>query len=207
MVVAYRHASHITPLWPVPNTLSGRYHRRGQIAQYLCLHPLGPAAEIVRNHLGLDGADHVDDIVLNLWAIQVPEDEVVDISFDNCQEFDVTAQDLVDESYSSTQDLADRLRARGVTGIRVPSAALPGTENLVLFGPRVADDYLARPVQPEELPTGHLTDFAHPAAELYQRVRFIGMPHESLFYWEFSGIYEPFHDPVAGGAARRKPPS
>jgi hypothetical protein len=139
--------------------------------------------------------------VLNLWAIQVQEEGIVDISFDNCGDFDVTAPQLVDESYSATQDLADRLRGRGVIGIRVPSAALPGTENLVLFGPRVADDYLAHPVQPEELPTGHLTDFAHPAAELYQRVRLIGMPHESLFYWESSGTYEPFHDPAASGTS------
>jgi RES domain len=200
MVVAYRHASFITPLWPGPNARPGRYHRRGQIAQYLSLHPLGPAAEIVRNQLGVYGADRVEDIVLNLWAIRVPEDGLVDISFDNCGTFDVTAQDLVDESYAATQELADRLRAQGVSGIKVPSSALPGTENVVLFGPRVADDYLAHPVQPEELPTGHLTDFAHPATELYPRVRLIGMPHQSLYYWESTGMYEPFHDPAAGGA-------
>jgi hypothetical protein len=204
MVVAYRHASHVTPLWPVPNTWSGRYHRRGQVAQYLSLHPLGPAAEIVRNQVGLYGPDSVFDVVLNLWAIQVPEEGIVDISFDNCDAFHITARQLVDESYSATQDLADRLRTQGVTGIRVPSAALPGTENLVLFGPRVADDYLAHPVQPEELPTGHLTDFAHPPAELYPRVRMFGMPHESLFYWESSGTYEPFHDPAATDASTRR---
>ncbi|MGH7080644.1 MAG: RES family NAD+ phosphorylase, partial [Acetobacteraceae bacterium] len=36
-----------------------------------------------------------------------------------------------------TQDLADRMRAAGSQGIIVPSAALPGTESLVLFGIRL----------------------------------------------------------------------
>lgn len=41
--------------------------------------------------------------------------------------------DLVDDDWSACHTAARRLRAAGVDTIRVPSAALPGTENLVLF--------------------------------------------------------------------------
>ena len=204
-LVAYRHAAYSTPLRTLASTVPGRFHRRGQIAQYFCLHPLGPAAEILRRQVGLDGAEDVGDVILNLWAIQVPDDGIVSISFENCGDYEMLPEELVDDFYLPTQDLADRLRANDVPGIRVPSAALPGTENLVLFGPRVAGDYLGEPVQPEELPTGHLTDYAHPPAELYPWVRFIGRPHTALFDWHPTGVSEHFHDPYRATGRGQRP--
>jgi hypothetical protein len=39
--------------------------------------------------------------------------------------------------------------------MQVPSAALPGTHNLILFGVRVLNPLLCEPLTPEEVPTGH----------------------------------------------------
>lgn len=48
----------------------------------------------------------------------------------------------------------------------VPSAALPGTHNLILFGVRVLNPFLRAPLTPEEVPTGHLSDGARPRPRL-----------------------------------------
>ena len=197
-MIAYRSAQYFTPLWADANDLPGRFNRAGQDpTQYLCLHPLGPAAEALRNGIGTV-ADDVSDVRLNLWAVRVPDGEILDVSFDTCTEHGITASELVGDDHSATQDLADRLREGGVEAIKVPSAALPGTDNLVLFGPRVADDYLGEPVEPEELPTGHLTDYAHPPQKLWPYVRWIGTLHSALVAWQSTGVYEHFQDPMPG---------
>lgn len=79
----------------------------------------------------------------------------------------------------------------------VPSAALPGTSNLVLFGVRVLHPYLAEPVTPEEVRTGHLTDGARPAAEVLRLVRWLGAPHPALDEWLATGAYRTLDDPMA----------
>ena len=78
----------------------------------------------------------------------------------------------------------------------MPSAALPGTDNLVLFGPRVADDSLGEPVG-RGTPTGHLTDYAHPPQKLWPYVRWMGA-HSALVAWQSTGVYEHFQDPMPG---------
>lgn len=77
----------------------------------------------------------------------------------------------------------------------VPSAALPGTHNLILFGVRVLHPYLWEPIDAEEVRTGHLTDWARPAAEVAGRVRWHGAPHSAVEQWKLTGTYDPFDDP------------
>ena len=93
--------------------------------------------------------------------------------------------------------MADRLRASGAAGTIVPSAALPGTENLVLFGPRVAHPYLWEPFSDIECPTGHLTDGARAPAEVAPLVRWIGAPHAALERWKAGRKLVPFAEPAA----------
>jgi hypothetical protein len=78
----------------------------------------------------------------------------------------------------------------------VPSAALPGTHNLVLFGVRVLNPFLTKPLMPEEIPTGHLTDGARPPAEVAPHVRWFGTPHSAAEQWKSTGKYDPFDDPT-----------
>jgi hypothetical protein len=79
----------------------------------------------------------------------------------------------------------------------VPSAALPGTDNLILFGSRVAHPYLQLPLTPEECPTGHLSDGARPAHEVMPLVCFNGSPHAALDTWRATGTYQKLDDPLA----------
>lgn len=123
--------------------------------------------------------------------------DVEEISFDNCDVYGLTPDELVGDDYGPTQALAGELRKAGVPGIRVPSAALPGTENLVLFGPRVLQPYLFAPVVPDEVPTGHLSDGARPPAEVGPFVRWFGHPHAALEHWKTTGTHYVLHDPQA----------
>lgn len=79
----------------------------------------------------------------------------------------------------------------------VPSAALPGTHNVILFGVRVLNPYLAQPLTPEEIPTGHLTDAARTPAEVTPHVRWFGTPHKAVEQWKSTGRYDLFDDPMA----------
>ncbi len=193
--VAYRHAAYDTPWWAFPSSRSGRFHRSLlETVQYVCLHPLGPAAEVLRHHVGPEGSP--DDLVLNLWGMVVDREGIVDITFDNCGDFGITPDDLVGDDYGPTQALGRRLRDEGFRGLNVPSAALPGTDNAVLFGARVSAPYLLEPLSPDEVPTGHLTDGARPPLEVASLVRWIGEPHRSLEQWRATGRFERLIDPL-----------
>lgn len=196
-LVAYRHAAYDTPWWAFPSSRSGRFHLAVvDTVQYLCLHPLGPAAEVLRHNVGPGG--DADGVLLNLWAVILDDPEaLVRVGFDNCTDFGLAPAELVGDDYAPTQQLGDRLRADGAPGLIVPSAALPGTENVVLFGPRVAHPYLSVPLSAAEVATGHLSDGARPAREVLPLVRWIGAPHRSLQEWSATGSFEVLADPMA----------
>jgi hypothetical protein len=197
-LVAYRHAAYDTPFWVSGSRRPGRFHHAvGQATQYLCLHPLGPAAEMLRHHLGPAGAGDADTVLLNLWAARVRPEPLVTVRFDNCAEWSITPEELVADDYRATQALAGRVQQAGVGALVVPSAALPFTENLVLFGPRVLHPYLAEPLGVEECPAGHLSDGARPPAELAASTRWIGQRHDGLGHWQRTGEYRLLDDPPA----------
>jgi RES domain len=192
----FRHAAYDSPWWAFPSSRSGRFNRAKQdTTQYLCLHPLGPAAEMLRHNVGPTGDP--DDVILNLWTATVELDDVVRVDFDDCAGYGCTPDELVGDEYAPTQSLADQLRASGARAMVVPSAALPGTHILILFGERVLHPYLWQPLAPEEIPTGHLTDGARVAAEIYSHVRWFGSEHTALEQWKTMGAYELFDDPMA----------
>lgn len=196
-LVAYRHAAYDTPWWAFPSSRNGRFHLAlADTAQYLCLHPLGPAAEILRHHVGPTGDP--DQVLLNLWAVLIPDpDRLVRIGFDDCQAFGLSPAELVGDDYGPTRALGERLRAAGAAGVIVPSAALPGTDNVVLFGPRVSHPYLLEPLSPSEVPTGHTSDGARPALEVHPLVRWVGAPHPSLEQWSATGAHDVLGEPPA----------
>jgi hypothetical protein len=164
-LAVFRHAAYDSPWWAFPSPRAGRFHRaRSDTVQYLSLHPLGPAAEMLRHNLGPTG--NPDDVVLNLWTAQVEVADPLRVDFDYCATYGLTADELIGDNYTPTQALADTVRTRGADAMVVPSAALPGTHNLILFGVRVLNPYLPDPLIPEEIPTGYLTDAARPPAEV-----------------------------------------
>jgi hypothetical protein len=195
-LTVFRHASYDSPWWAFPSSRAGRFHRaRSDTVQYLSLHPLGPAAEMLRHNLGPTG--NPDDVELNLWAAVVDVDDPIQVDFDDCARYGLTADELIGDDYTPTQALADAIRNSGAAAMIVPSAALPGTHNLILFGVRVLNPFLGKPLTPEEVPTGHLTDGARPPVEVAPHVRWFGAPHNAAEQWKTTGKYDPFDDPIA----------
>jgi hypothetical protein len=195
-LTVFRHAAYDTPWRASASSYSGRFHRAGaDIVQYLSLHPLGPAAEMLRQNVGPSGDP--DDVVLNLWTAVVDIDDVERVDFENCHAHGLTPDQLVGDDYTPTQKLADDIRADGAAAMIVPSAALPGTDNLILFGVRLLHPFLWEPIDPEEISTGHLTDGARPPAEVRDHVRWVGAAHKAADQWKRTNKYDLFDDPVA----------
>ncbi|MGK2958419.1 MAG: RES family NAD+ phosphorylase [Acidimicrobiales bacterium] len=187
--VAFRLSSWDTPWWANSNRNPGRFNRVGQTTQYLCLHPLGPWAEYMRR----EHIDHPDDLALirqRVWVARIALTNALEITWDNAKaEFDIEPEQLVADRHDPCQSLADRLRKQGVDTLLVPSAALPGTQNVVLFGPRISSPYLPEPIDPSlDVPTSLIADHATMTDTLLASVRHIGQPHQELESWRASEI-------------------
>jgi hypothetical protein len=183
-VVCYRFAAYATPLRTVPAWQPARFSRGDEDdpTQYLTLHPLGPLAELMRN-AELRAPEQVRAVSTRTWALEVPIEDLPEITFATAERFGITAEQLVGDDYGPCQDLASRVRAQ-VEGLIVPSAALPGTRNVVLFGPRVAAPYLTRPVDSLDIPASITADGARPPGSLRELVRFAGDRHAALDAWQ-----------------------
>ena len=189
-MICYRRAGYATPLRVVPASQPGRYNLGNEEhpTQYLCVHPLGPLAELMRQ-ASLRTADQVRAVRTRTWALEIPVEGLPEITFDKAEDFGLTAEDLVGDDHGPCQFLALRLRAE-VPGVVVPSAALPGTRNVVLFGPRVAAPYLMRPVSALDIPASITADAGRPIASLVSIVRFPGDPHAALDAWRAGEDFE-----------------
>lgn len=72
----------------------------------------------------------------------------------------------------------------------VPSAALPGTQNLVVFGSRAASPYQVPPVDRSvDVPTSMVADNAQPHPDLSRFVRFRDDVHQELAAWLAGHVY------------------
>jgi hypothetical protein len=137
-LVAFRLANYETPLWSIENFSAGRYNDAAiGFAQYLSLHPLTPWAELLRNE---DRRTRERAVLMRypLWAIRVNLDEPpLELTFDNAGRFGLAAEDLVADDHGPCRGLAQAFRQDGPKAFLAPSAALPGTTNLVVLEPRV----------------------------------------------------------------------
>ena len=131
---------------------------------------------------------------LRLWAVQADLTQLPEVTFDNATDFGLTAQDLVADDYTATQQLAEALRAQGARGLVAPSAALPGTRIAALFGPRLATGWLDPPLDELLVPTAHALD-GPPTSEAVPRVRWFGDTHPSLEQWQTTGRFDYFEEP------------
>jgi hypothetical protein len=167
----------------VPASQPGRFNRgdEDQPTQYISLHPLGPLAELMRN-ADLRTPAQIRAMQMRTWALNVPLDGLPEITFDTADLYDIAADDLVGDDQEACRELANRLRT-DAPGAIVPSAALPGTKNAVLFGPRVAAPYLTKPVSELDIPASITADRGQPLLSLVSVVRFKGDPHVELEAW------------------------
>ncbi len=190
LVAAYRLASWRRPLRTEPSRVAGRFHRmtEGSATQYLCLHPLGPWAEFMRAS-DLRTREQLALVRHRTWALRLDLAALARIGFEEAGAYGLRPGDLVSDDLRACHRLADRLRADRVAGAIVPSAALPGTDNVVLFGERAAAPYLVEPLSTVDVPASLTADGGRPPLGLLERVRRRGAPHEALETWRAG---EPF---------------
>lgn len=187
--IGWRLAAWDTPLWSGPNRRAGRYNRAGGDAtQYLCLHPWGPWAELLRWEDRRTPAD-AGDLSVRVWSVRIPLPEAPrTIDFDDAEALGVAPDDLVAEDFTACQALADEARAKGELALVVPSAALPGTSMLVLLGPRVLIPWQMEPIDIDvDVPAAVTADRAGPPLAVLPYVRWRDSPHAGLEAWRAGG--------------------
>ncbi len=193
-MICYRFATYATPLRTVPAWQPARFSSgdEDEPTQYLCLHPLGPLAELMRG-ADLRTSEQVRAVRTRTWALRVPIDDLPEMTFDTAEEFGITAEQLVGDDHRPCQQLAGRLR-RDIAGAVVPSAALPGTRNVVLFGARVAAPYPTKPVSALDVPASITAEAGRPPVSLLSAVRFAGDAHPALEAWREGTTFQ-FEEP------------
>jgi hypothetical protein len=170
-MVGYRLSTYGNPLRTEPSRKPGRYHtgEEDSPTQYLCLHPLGPLAEFMRAN-DLRSPEQVRHVRQRIWALRLEIDGLLEVTLSNADDLGLEASSLV---------AGGRLRDE-VSGTVVPSAALPGTRNVVLFGPRVGSPYLLEPISAVDVPASITGHAARPILSLLDVVRFKNDLHSEL---------------------------
>jgi hypothetical protein len=160
----------------------------------LCLHPLGPWAEYLRRE-DLRTEAQIEVVRQRMWVVRLqlmPPGDVFELTYDTAPNIGLTPDDLVSEDWSRCQDVAEHLRLNpDFPKIwSVPSAALPGTQNVVIFGPRVAIPYQSQVIDPGlDMPSSVVAEKTPPPEILLTLTRFRESPHAELDKWK---RHEPF---------------
>ncbi len=176
----YRATSYDVPLRVAVNRRSGRWNiAQSGTVQYLCLDAQAPFAEKLR-HENLRTHAEAETYSISLWELEVNEGFIVDYStFEKAEDAGFAPEALVDDDHAQCQEEARRLMGLGARGVLSPSAALPGSLNLTLFGQRVEVRWGARPGVASAVPAQKLVT-GHPPLGLVDRVRFFGDAHAPL---------------------------
>lgn len=198
-VTVFRAADYETPLWAFPNLTDGRYNRAGAApaTQYLALHPMTPWAELIRN-LDLRTSDEARALRLPIWTVRVElRDEPFDLTFDSVDDFAREPEDLVADDHTACRTIAAALHSVGVVSVAAPSAALPGTRNLIVLQPALVIDFHAEPFDPEDWPTALVARDGRCPEGLWEHVHYkaSATAHPGLEAWR-SGDEFVFEQPI-----------
>lgn len=176
----YRATSYDVPLRVAANRRSGRWNlAQAGTVQYLCLDAQAPFAEKLR-HEDLRTQGEAATYTVTLWELEVNEGIVVDYStFEKAEDAGFPPDALVDDDHERCQEEAQRLVSLGARGVLSPSAALPGSVNLTLFGRRVEVRWGAKARVASAIPAQKLVT-GHPPTGIVERVRFFGDAHSLL---------------------------
>lgn len=201
-IVAFRLANYETPLWSVENFAAGRYNAAGSgFTQYLSLHPLTPWAEMLRN----EDRRTKDRAVLMrspLWAIRAElDEEPLALTYDNAGRYGLAPDDLVADDHGSCRALAEAFRTGGPTAFTAPSAALPGTTNLIVLEPRVITSWNQAPIDDVDWPVSMTSEDGRCPEDLWNLVHYrdAGTKHPGLVAWERGDAFE-FSEPGVSAA-------
>lgn len=190
--VAFRYSNYDTPFWVRPNTDPGRWHRVGDgPTQYLSTTVDGAWAELIRAE-GLRSEAEVALIRMPMWVAELDIRRIADYgTFERADAAAFSPDALIDEDYRRCQDEGRRLRDAGYQGVLAPSAALPDSLNLTLFGARIASRWHVPPTLSSSIPATKIAIGSPPEGIVF-RVRQRGERHS---------VYEEY---VAQQRSRRK---
>jgi len=130
-----------------------------------------------------------------MWVVLLtlrPPNEVFELTYETAASIGLSPDDLVADDWSPCQEAAERLRQDSdfPKVWSVPSAALPGTQNVVIFGPRVAIPYQSQIIDPDlDVPCSVVAESTSAPEVLLRLTRFRGSPHAELDNWKRN---EPF---------------
>jgi hypothetical protein len=188
----YRASSYRTPVRSRRHgpESAGRYHRPGSPAtQYFSLHPMGPWAEVIRNQR----CETVEDALetrIAIWAIRLvlsTRAATIDFAAADAGEtlLPVAPRDLTDDDPTICRALAQAHREERPAAkvLRVPSAALPGTDNIVILGARRMIEYTIEPIRPIHIPAAIAAVDARSPRDLFRLVRRRGTPDPAYDAW------------------------
>jgi hypothetical protein len=184
--VAFRYSNYDTPFWVRPNSESGRWHQTGDGAtQYLSTTVDGAWAELIRAE-ELRSEQEVALIRMPMWVAEVHVQRIADYgTFEKAEAAGFPPDALIDDDHSRCREEGKRLREAGFQGVIAPSAALPSSSNLTLFGPRIASTWRVRPLLSSSIPATKIAVGAPPEG-IVERVRHMGEDHEP--YEEFRAV-------------------
>lgn len=181
MTLAWRVSNYDTPCPPSPSRRPSRWAPAGgMVANYWSLHPHGPWAELYRAQALTAARDVVGQVASRLWVADLSHLDLAPIE-DLLDQVGLTPRDLVDDDWSRCQAAGVQLAAAGHTALTVPSAALPHTRNLVLFGQRLAIPF-GDAAEAVDVPCAVVADRTHGAGSVMPSVRHYGTPLRNVPY-------------------------
>lgn len=138
-----------------------------------------PFAEVLR-HEDLRTEEETSHYSSTIWQLQIDDGLIVDYStFELADAAGFDAQALIDDDHERCQTEAQWLAKIGARGLLSPSAALPGSTSLTLFGARVCVPWNTTTELASSIPAQRLTT-GHPPAGLTTKVRYFGQPDPLL---------------------------
>lgn len=197
----FRGTTYDEPLWVNPNRRDGRWNIANHgSTQYCCLDSEAPYAEMLRGE-DLRNEHEASMYKTILWQLRFEEGAVVDYStFDRAEAAGFPADALVEDDHERCQSEAALLQSLGARGLLSPSAALPGSVNLTIFGPRAPARWDTTARLASMVPVQRLSEGGAPRG-LVKRVRYFGMPHAGLI--EHQAAQRRLFDPGAAPPPRR----
>lgn len=167
----------------MPHQTAQRFNEIGDPpVQYLALHPLVPWAEQLRAN-DYRTVRLAEEMRMRIWVLRVSVDRYLELSFDivaSDSSLGLQPHDLISDNFGPCQEFAQRLLSDAASprALVVPSAALPGTQNLVVFGERLETDYLDAPIDAViDVPTSLVAEAGQSPLTLLSLVRFRDEPH------------------------------
>lgn len=182
----FRYSSYDVPFWVRANTTNERWHLSGDGSmQYLSATTDGAWAELIRNE-NLRSEPDLSLVAMPLWQAKIEQTHIADYhDFDTAERAGFNPEALIHDDQSACQEEGRRLRLAGFAGVLYPSSALPGEENLALFGPKIPLPWGSPRRLVSGIPASKLTVGA-PPSDLLPRVRHVGARHAG--YSEFQRV-------------------